>query len=31
MIPSKYIEELKNASDDAADFIGSFVEVSYTY
>ena len=28
MIPSKYIEELKNAPDDAADFIGSFVEVS---
>ncbi len=28
MIPSKFIEELKNASDDKADFAASFVEVS---
>lgn len=27
MIPSKYAEELKNAPDDKADFIESFVEV----
>ena len=29
MIPARYVEELKNAPDDQADFIGSFVEVSF--
>lgn len=27
MIPTKYIEELKNAPDDKVDFTASFVEV----
>jgi len=31
MIPTKYIEELKNAPDDKADFIESFVEVRIAF
>jgi hypothetical protein len=27
MIPTKYLNELKNAPDDHADFLGSFTEV----
>lgn len=27
MIPTKYLNELKNAPDDQADFLGSFTEV----
>lgn len=29
MIPTKYVEELKNAPDSKADFTGSFVEASF--
>ena len=29
MIPTKYLEELKNAPDSKADFTGSFVEASF--
>lgn len=28
MIPTRYIEELKNSPDEDADFSGSFLEVS---
>lgn len=29
IIPTKYMEELKNASDQQVDFLGSFIEVPF--